>query len=71
MPISVDAITGPFYATDLAQIYTMVGEYDAAIEILQRLLDIPSLLSPEWLRLDPRWDALRDHPGFQELVRRD
>ncbi len=69
MPISVDAITGPFYAAGLAQIYTMVGEYDAAVEILQRLLDIPSYLSPEWLRLDPRWDALRDHPGFQELVR--
>jgi TolB-like protein/Flp pilus assembly protein TadD/predicted Ser/Thr protein kinase len=68
LPVSKDAYHGPFRAIDLAQIYTVVGEKDAAIDELEHLLSIPSPLSVHWLRLDPIWDPLRDHPRFQRLV---
>jgi hypothetical protein len=32
------------------------------------LLSIPSEISPAWLRIDPGWDPLRDHPRFKKLV---
>jgi hypothetical protein len=49
---------------DLARIYVMVGEYDAAIDQLEFLLSRPGELSIPLLRLDPAWDPLRDQPRF-------
>jgi serine/threonine-protein kinase len=46
----------------------MVGEYDAAIDQLDVLLSIPSLISVPLLRVDPTWDPLRDHPRFLALL---
>jgi tetratricopeptide (TPR) repeat protein len=67
-PVSKDALIGPVRIWDLAEIYTMVGEYDAALDEIEYLLSIPSLMSVPWLRLDPIWDPLRDHPRFQALL---
>jgi serine/threonine-protein kinase len=49
----------------------MVGEHDAAIDELENLLSIPSWISIWDLRLDPRWDPLREHPRFEKLVGED
>jgi tetratricopeptide (TPR) repeat protein len=68
LPISKEAHRGTYRATDLAQIYSMVGEADAAIDQIEHLLSIPSPLSVALLRLDPIWDPLRDHPRFQRLI---
>jgi tetratricopeptide (TPR) repeat protein len=68
MPVARDAFDGPYRLEDLARIYTMVGDYDAAIEQLEHLLSIPSTVSVPLLRIDPTWDALRDHPRFQALL---
>ena len=67
-PVSKDALIGPSRVSDLAKIYTMVGEYDAALDEIEYLLSIPSGNSVPWLRLDPIWDPLRDHPRFQALL---
>jgi len=53
---------------DLARIYSMVGEYDLAIDKLEDMLDIPGELSIPWINLDTAWDPLRDHPRFQKLI---
>ncbi len=53
---------------DLATIYMMVGEYDAAIDRIEYLLSIPGELSIPLLRLDPVWDPLRKYPRFQKLI---
>jgi len=53
---------------DLARIYSMVGDYDLAIDKLKDLLDIPGELSILWINLDPVWDPLRDQPRFKKLV---
>ncbi|MFB0555280.1 MAG: tetratricopeptide repeat protein, partial [Phycisphaerae bacterium] len=67
-PVTKDAWVGQLRVGDLAQIYVMVGEFDAAIDQLEYLLSIPGPLSIPLLRLDPAWDPLRDHPRFKKLV---
>jgi len=68
LPVSKDAWRGAFRIDDLARIYVMVGEFDAAIDKLEFLLDVPSELTVPLLRLDPAWDPLRDHPRFKKLL---
>ena len=68
MPISREAMRGLFRAEELAKIYTMVGERDAALDILANLLSIPSPFSGPGVKLDPAWAPLRDMPRFQALV---
>ncbi|MHC4462804.1 MAG: protein kinase domain-containing protein [Planctomycetota bacterium] len=70
-PVEKDASNGPLHLDDLARIYVMMGKYDEAIDILQSLLSMPSELTVPWLRLDPVWDPLRDHPRFQKLLMSD
>ena len=53
---------------NLARIYVMVGDYDAATDQLKILLSRPGELSIPLLRLDPAWDPLHNHPRFQKLL---
>ena len=68
--MSKEAMRGAFRVEDLARIYTMVGEYDAAIDQLEILLAVPSITAIPMLRIDPIWKPLRDHPRFQRLLER-
>jgi len=70
LPISKEALRGHFCVWELARVYTMVGEYDAAVDRLEYLLSIPAHLTSAWLRIDPTWDPLRGHPRFQRLLAR-
>jgi TolB-like protein/Tfp pilus assembly protein PilF/tRNA A-37 threonylcarbamoyl transferase component Bud32 len=69
-PVSKDAVGAPRYVYNLALIYTFVGQYEDAISQLEYLLSIPAgdLISVPILRIDPDWDPLRSHPGFQRLL---
>jgi tetratricopeptide (TPR) repeat protein len=71
LPVSKDAFEGPDYVQNLAQIYVMVGDYDSAIDQLEYLLSIPSDISIPYLRIDPTWAPLRNHPRFQKLLARN
>ena len=68
VPVSRDAHEGPTRLWQLAMIYGMVGEYDAAIEQLEHLLSIPSDIGPGLLRVDPLWEPVRNDPRFQRLL---
>jgi serine/threonine protein kinase/tetratricopeptide (TPR) repeat protein len=68
LPISKEAYRGIFRVEDLARVYVMAGEYDAAIDQLEFLLSIPGRLSIPWLRVDPIWAPLRDNARFQKLL---
>jgi hypothetical protein len=48
--------------THLAEIYTIVGEPDLAIQTLRPLLAIPSWISRPELESDPTWAPLRPRP---------
>ena len=69
LPVSEDMVDGPVLSEVLARVYVMLGEADAAVTRLEQLLSEPALISRELLRLDPVWVSLREHRGFQRLVR--
>jgi len=70
MPVAQDALIGSLRIFELAEIYTMVGEKDAAVENIKYLLSIPrgSRISRSLFRNDPTWDPLRQHPVFLSLI---
>ncbi|UCC44794.1 MAG: hypothetical protein JSU65_02380, partial [Candidatus Zixiibacteriota bacterium] len=67
-PMSKDAFFGSYVVIDLAIVYTMTGKYEEALDRLEYLLARPANISVSRLRVDPRWDPLRDHPRFQALL---
>jgi eukaryotic-like serine/threonine-protein kinase len=70
IPWSKDAVAAEFAIGILAQVEVGAGRYGRAIDHLEELLSHPSWLSAGWLRVDPVWDPLRHHPGFQDLLER-
>jgi hypothetical protein len=68
LSISKDAFAGSYNQHQLVRIYTLVGEYDKAIDRLEPLLKNPYFLSPGWLKIDPNFDPLRKQARFQKLL---
>jgi len=70
LPVSKDANAGPFLLVDLARIHAAVGEPDAALDLLERVLSIPAghCLSVPLLEIDPRFGPLRGLPRYRSLV---
>ena len=63
-----DAFTGILRIEELAWIYTLVEEYDKALEQIEIFLSNPSPFSIMLLQLDPKWKPLWDHPDFIRLT---
>jgi len=63
-----DAFQGPDLAEDRALILAQAGDAEAALDEIERLLAGPSRLNVHMLRLDPRWDPIREHPRFKALL---
>jgi serine/threonine-protein kinase len=68
MPITKDFYRGIFRLEDLARIYTMVGEYASAIEILNQLLTMPGVISVNLLKKDPTWKNLWNRDEFNKML---
>jgi serine/threonine-protein kinase len=68
LPRSKDGFYYLPYVIDLAHIYTILGDNEAALEQLEYLLGNPSWISAPFLRMDPRWDPLHGDPRFAELL---
>jgi serine/threonine protein kinase/Flp pilus assembly protein TadD len=67
-PVEKDAVIGPYRVIDLAYIYTILGDYDPAMDKIEYLMSIPCMLSVAMLQLDPRWEPLQNHPRSQALI---
>jgi TolB-like protein/Tfp pilus assembly protein PilF len=68
LPESKDAFGGPDITEGVAQVYTFLGDYARAIDILGGLLNRPSNVTAISLKLNPLWDPLRSDPRFQALI---
>ena len=70
LPTAVDAFDGPAYLADLARVHAMLGEPDAALDLIERLLSMPAgrWMSKNRMRLDPRLAPLRGHPRYERLI---
>ena len=63
-----DHVDGPILREFRAHVLAQASEPEAALEELEWLLSRPSYLSGHLLRLDPRWDPIREHPRFKALL---
>jgi len=71
MPISRDAFTGSTMLKGLMYIYLLTGEYSKAIDNLEILLSIPAYFTTvHELKLYPYYDQIREHPRFQEVLKK-
>jgi serine/threonine protein kinase/tetratricopeptide (TPR) repeat protein len=68
LPTSRDAFDALFFTLDLVETCVVFEEYDRAIAQLQFLLSIPGFVSPSYLKLDPLWEPLHNHPRWPDLV---
>jgi tetratricopeptide (TPR) repeat protein len=68
--LAKDRWRGPSAEADAARAYSILGDRERALPILERLLVQPyaDSLTPALLRLDPVWDPIRDDPRFQKLA---
>jgi TolB-like protein/DNA-binding winged helix-turn-helix (wHTH) protein/Tfp pilus assembly protein PilF len=70
LPLSVDAVSGPFVLKMAAGFYAVAGEHERAFELLQRALEVPAGEHAHAARLNPVYDPLRDDPRFDALMKR-
>jgi TolB-like protein/Tfp pilus assembly protein PilF len=68
VPLSADAYEGADHMRDLAVVYTLIGEFDLAVQQLETTLSVPSSLNRLDLLLDPVFEPLRSQSGFEALV---
>ncbi|MGH7630659.1 MAG: tetratricopeptide repeat protein, partial [Gemmatimonadales bacterium] len=68
LPVTKDALVGPYLIVARARVYMMLGEPERAIATLEPMLAIPSPVTREALRADPLWTPLRERPRFRTLV---
>jgi Flp pilus assembly protein TadD len=68
LPLTLDAASGPFIQTYLAQVYLLNGDLDNTVATLRPLLTFPSWITPEELSSDPLWAPLKSHPAFASLI---
>jgi tetratricopeptide (TPR) repeat protein len=69
LPISKDAVEGPFIDANLAVVYAWTDEVDLAFETLIPLAKTPfGALLYSSLKTDPTFDPLRKDPRYQKLL---
>src|SRR2546423_1455949 len=68
MPIEKDIYDGGLVLEGLAQVYTWSGDYDHAIELVQKPVTMPSYLNYGRLKFVPVWKPLPGNPKFDKIV---
>lgn len=65
-----DRWSGPRAEEDAARAFCLLGDHERALSLLEPLLSkaYADCVTPALLRLDPIWDAMREHPRFQKLA---
>lgn len=69
-PMSKDVLGGSQYVFRLAEIYSIIGNQDNAIDQLDLLLSMPSEISVAFLKIDSMFDPIRDNPRYQKMIQK-
>ena len=70
MEVDVEAFQSVFIRRRRAQAYAELGEIELLIAGLEYLLSVPSPVTVHTRGSRLTWSGARDHPAFQELLRR-
>jgi hypothetical protein len=68
LPLSKDSINGALLMQNLALIYALAGQAEAAIDELEKATKTPGYLSYGELKLNPAWDPLRGNSRFDKMI---
>jgi TolB-like protein/Flp pilus assembly protein TadD len=68
LPISKDAVDGPYPELNLAAVYAWTNELDLAFETLSSLTKVPNGLYYGPLKREPYWEPLRQDSRFDRLL---
>ena len=68
LPISKDAVDGPYPELNLAAVYAWTNELDLAFETLTSLSKVPNGLYYGPLKREPYWEPLRHDPRYEKLL---
>ena len=68
LPLSKDAFGGMEIMQMAAETYTILGDTDKALATLDEMLQKPSPITVQTLKMNPMWDPLRKDPRFQALL---
>ena len=68
LPISKDAVDGPYPELNLAVVYAWTNEFDLAFETLTTLSKVPNGLYNGPLKREPYWEPLRHDPRYEKLL---
>ena len=68
LPISRDAVDGPYPLLNLAAVYAWTNELDLAFEKLTALSKVPNGLYYGPLKREPYWEPLRQDPRYEKLL---
>jgi TolB-like protein/tRNA A-37 threonylcarbamoyl transferase component Bud32/cytochrome c-type biogenesis protein CcmH/NrfG len=69
LPIEKDYVSAAYNLHQLIRVYILAGEKDKAVEGIRKILSIPYVISPGWLRVDPTFDPLRGYAPFDALTK--
>jgi len=68
--IAEEADATAYFGEQLVRIYLLVGELEQALDRLEPLVDVPGVLSPGRLRIDPTFKPLVGNFRFERLAMR-
>lgn len=67
-PIEIDAVDGAVALENLSYIYAMANMIDETLNLVEKLVRIPSQITMNILKHKPAFNFLQDNPRFQELI---
>lgn len=70
LPVSRDAIVAPQLMEHFAIILLMLGEREAALDVLEALAPLNGIHSVAYWRINPDFRSIHDHPRFRALLAR-
>jgi tetratricopeptide (TPR) repeat protein len=67
-PVAKNSTIGPYVQHQLVRVYLALGENDAAMDRIEKLLPIPYFLTAPRMRIDPEFSALKGNPRFEKIL---